>query len=93
VTARITECPGPECDSSIPGELNRIPTLIAPGSIAYARESARASAGRCFSCGEAHPSPSWYGRCPACDVAADIFYSTFADSETPISVARTSPES
>jgi hypothetical protein len=60
-------------------EMRRLP---APASRAVvAREAARGGPGHCFSCGDPHPSPDWYGRCPACNVAADIFYSTCADFE------------
>jgi hypothetical protein len=56
-------------------EMRRLAT-VAPRSVAYARESARGGPGHCFSCGEPHPSQDWFGRCPACDVAADVYYST-----------------
>jgi hypothetical protein len=30
--------------------------------------------GRCFSCGDALPHPTSYGRCTPCDVAKELFY-------------------
>ena len=56
-------------------EMRRL-AVIAPRAVVYARESALGGPGHCFSCGDPHPSPDWFGRCPPCDVAADVYYST-----------------
>jgi tubulysin polyketide synthase-like protein len=39
-----------------------------------ARLDARGGPGRCFSCGDSLGHPAAYGRCPACDVACELFY-------------------
>jgi hypothetical protein len=56
-------------------EMRRLATA-APRGVVYARETASGGPGHCFSCGDNHPSPDWYGRCAHCDVAADVYYST-----------------
>lgn len=60
-------------------EMRRL-AIVAPRAVVYARESARGGPGHCFSCSDPHPSPHWYGRCPACDIASDIYYSTMSMS-------------
>ena len=52
-----------------------------PRAVVVALESARGGPGHCFSCGDPHPSPDWYGRCSWCDVASDVYYSTRPDRD------------
>ncbi len=42
--------------------------------LAVARLEARGGPGSCFSCGDQLEHPEGYGRCFACDIAADLFY-------------------
>ncbi len=42
--------------------------------VAMARWPHHGGPGVCFSCGDPHPEPTWYGRCLPCAVAAELYY-------------------
>jgi hypothetical protein len=48
--------------------------------VARARLDACGGPGFCFSCGDALEHPDGYGRCPACDLATDLFYASLGQS-------------
>ena len=58
-------------------EMRRL-ARVAPRPLAYARADARPAPGFCFSCGDQLERPEYNGRCPSCDIAADIYYAAQA---------------